>query len=47
MLAPLLLATSLLCAGDFTGTVASVADGDTVTVLSGERTIRVRLVAGL
>ena len=39
----LLLAPHLLAAGDFTGTVSSVADGDTLTVLYGEGAIRVRL----
>lgn len=42
-LAPLLLAVHLLSAANFLGTVTGVQDGDTLAVLVGDRTVRVRL----
>jgi len=42
-LALLLLSAHLLVAGDFTGIVTGVPDGDTLAVVAGDRTVRVRL----
>jgi len=39
----LLLVAHVLCAGEFSGTVVSVQDGDTLTVLHGGREVRIRL----